>query len=271
MRDDFSLTIKDLLAKRVGYKCSNPNCRKPTIGPRIEKNKVVNIGVAAHITAASEGGPRFNSLLTSNERKQIDNGIWLCQNCAKLIDNDANKYTIELISKWKQISELSASLELEKKTEMSQNLQVDNSPGSINTINQIGNNIIQPIVDIPKPVISLISIETENKLTEDQPWRCLKISKVYKTLVSIHIDSRSAINQIDISMRHESLYCIIPKSNQIITYDSMRNRESNKFIFVRLINPQNGIYQLAVYHDQQILNIGQYIEFHWNSIIWRLE
>lgn len=30
MRDDFSQTTKDLLANRVGWKCSNPNCRKAT-------------------------------------------------------------------------------------------------------------------------------------------------------------------------------------------------------------------------------------------------
>lgn len=28
MRDDFSQRTKDLLANRVGWKCSNPNCRK---------------------------------------------------------------------------------------------------------------------------------------------------------------------------------------------------------------------------------------------------
>ena len=32
MRDDFSQRTKDLLANRVGWKCSNPNCRKATRG-----------------------------------------------------------------------------------------------------------------------------------------------------------------------------------------------------------------------------------------------
>ena len=38
MRDDFSQTTKDLLANRVGWKCSNPNCRKATRGAGMEKN-----------------------------------------------------------------------------------------------------------------------------------------------------------------------------------------------------------------------------------------
>lgn len=60
MRDDFSQKIKDLLANRVGWKCSNPNCRKATRGAGTEKTEIINIGVASHITAASEGGPRYN-------------------------------------------------------------------------------------------------------------------------------------------------------------------------------------------------------------------
>jgi hypothetical protein len=53
MRDDFSLTTKELLAKRVGYLCSNPKCQQPTSGPQEDPSKAVNIGVACHITAAS--------------------------------------------------------------------------------------------------------------------------------------------------------------------------------------------------------------------------
>lgn len=56
MRDDFSQAIKDLLANRVGWKCSNPNCRKAKRGAGTEKTDIVNIGVASHIAAASEGG-----------------------------------------------------------------------------------------------------------------------------------------------------------------------------------------------------------------------
>lgn len=111
--DDFSPTVKDMLAKRVGVRCSNPACRKLTIGPRDDSTKSVNIGVAAHITAASPAGPRFDSSLSSEQRKSANNGIWLCQNCAKLIDNDQFKYTVALLQGWKQVSEEQARIELE--------------------------------------------------------------------------------------------------------------------------------------------------------------
>jgi hypothetical protein len=113
MRDDFPTRTKEILAKRVGYRCSNPECCQPTSGPQEDPNKAINIGVAAHITAASTGGPRFDSLLTSDQRKSVENGIWLCQKCAKLIDSDEARYTVEKIRRWKGLAESKAYKALE--------------------------------------------------------------------------------------------------------------------------------------------------------------
>ena len=100
MRDDFSQSVKDLLANRVGWKCSNPNCRKATRGAGVEKTNIINIGVASHITAASKGGPRYDENMTAQERKSFENGIWLCQSCSKLIDSDEMRYTIEKMERY---------------------------------------------------------------------------------------------------------------------------------------------------------------------------
>lgn len=112
-RDDFSLKTKDILAKRVGFRCSNPNCRKLTCGANENPQKVTSIGVAAHIAAAAKGGPRYDECMTPDERKALSNGIWLCQSCSKLIDVDKTRYTAEVLMKWKTIAEDLAILEVE--------------------------------------------------------------------------------------------------------------------------------------------------------------
>ena len=76
-RDDFSSSTKELLANRVGRRCSNPNCRKLTCGANDDPTKITNIGVAAHICAAAKGGPRFDPNMSTEERKSFYNGIWL--------------------------------------------------------------------------------------------------------------------------------------------------------------------------------------------------
>ena len=112
-RDDFPLPTKRLIAHRAGHRCSNPSCRRSTAGPAIEPTRTVNLGVAAHITAAAPGGPRFNGKLSTDERKSASNAIWLCQNCAKLIDSDPSRYTISLLLTWKDKAESLARSEIE--------------------------------------------------------------------------------------------------------------------------------------------------------------
>ncbi len=113
MRDHFPKPVVETLAKRVGNRCSNPDCRKCTSGPHTEESKAVNVGAAAHITAASPGGPRYDRSLTSDERSAIGNGIWLCQNCAKLVDNDEEKYPKALLRRWKEDAEQEANRQVE--------------------------------------------------------------------------------------------------------------------------------------------------------------
>jgi hypothetical protein len=115
MRDEFSAKAKDLLARRVGIRCSNPGCRHPTSGPQADPNGAVNLGVAAHITAASADGPRYDPGLTSEARCSPDNGIWLCQTCAKLIDSDTIRYTSDMIRGWRKNAEEAAAREMEQR------------------------------------------------------------------------------------------------------------------------------------------------------------
>lgn len=104
-RDNFTAKTVDILAKRVGYLCSNPTCRKATVGPNTAKDRATIVGVAAHITAASAGGPRYDGALTIEQRKDIENGIWLCVNCSTLIDKDPDAFNIAMLNDWKEFSE----------------------------------------------------------------------------------------------------------------------------------------------------------------------
>jgi hypothetical protein len=109
-RDDFSRPVVDRLAKRAGMKCSCPDCRLPTSGPDGDGG-VTNTGVAAHISAASPGGARYDEMLTPDTRSDITNGIWLCQTHAKLIDDDELTYTPAVLRDWKEMAEHMAALE----------------------------------------------------------------------------------------------------------------------------------------------------------------
>jgi hypothetical protein len=101
-RDDFSEGVKRVLAERVGYRCSHPECGALTSGPHTEPGKRVSVGVAAHITAAAGGGPRYNPNLTPEERKAPENGMWMY---GTLVDRDHVRFPESMLREWKARAE----------------------------------------------------------------------------------------------------------------------------------------------------------------------
>jgi hypothetical protein len=130
MADDFSEQVKRILASRVANLCSKPDCRAPTSGPQVDPAKALNVGVAAHITAASPGGPRYDPSLSPEERSGHENGIWLCQNDAKLVDNDSIRFTADQLRKWKRDAEQEAFDRIGRATAQNGRPQLTLMPGT---------------------------------------------------------------------------------------------------------------------------------------------
>jgi len=113
-RDDFPLNVKRALAGRAGNRCSV--CQKSTSGPGPTKGVARSDGVAAHITAASQGGPRFDTSLSHEERRSAANGIWVCTQHGREIDAAESTYSVELLRSLKKIREESATRELQQRS-----------------------------------------------------------------------------------------------------------------------------------------------------------
>lgn len=196
-RDDFSVLTRDRLAKRVGVRCSNPSCRKLTTGPRTESTHIINIGVAAHITAAASGGPRFDPLLSSEERESAENGIWLCQNCAKMIDNDPTRYSTEILRGWKADAEASTLAELEGKpaappTDLSAEIEISYRKKRISGQRHdyclevtLTNRGTEPLgayhLDLTMPAIVVSNVEAQPSYVEDRSDRDTAFFRVKST------------------------------------------------------------------------------------------
>lgn len=109
-RLEFTSKTKRILAERVGYKCSCPDCNVITVGPGEDQNKVILIGEAAHIIGAILDGedklsPRVDSSKTPRDIKSVENGIWLCRNHHKLVDSRTSEYSVSVLRRWKKEAE----------------------------------------------------------------------------------------------------------------------------------------------------------------------
>ena len=104
-RDNFPSAIILKLRDRVNNFCSYPTCKISTRSAHSSPDKSKSTGIAAHICAAAKNGPRYDSNMSMAERKDISNAIWLCSNCATIIDKDPDSYPIALLKKWKHDAE----------------------------------------------------------------------------------------------------------------------------------------------------------------------
>jgi hypothetical protein len=104
-RDEFPDSVKRTVAERVSYHCSNPACRRCTVTPHTDPKKSLKTGEACHIRAAAPGGPRYDPTQTVDQRRNIENAIWLCADCSTRIDRDESAHTVETILAWKHSTE----------------------------------------------------------------------------------------------------------------------------------------------------------------------
>jgi len=104
--DDFTEKAKKNIARRSGHRCAICGCL--TDGPTIDPNDAVSMGDAAHITAASPRGPRYNPDLTTAQRSSPENGLWACKNHHWTIDHDKSRYSVPELEQIKARTEKQA-------------------------------------------------------------------------------------------------------------------------------------------------------------------
>lgn len=83
-----------------GNECAAPDCTKPLVA----RDGVSIVSKICHIEAASPNGPRFNALMTDDQRRHYDNLILLCDECHSIIDNldNVSKYPTSVLKQWKK-------------------------------------------------------------------------------------------------------------------------------------------------------------------------
>lgn len=97
----FSKLKKEGLRQEVGDFCSAPFCGVQTSVYDITTRKRRLTGDAAHICGAKKGGARYADLPSGWKRDGLDNGIWLCAVCHRMIDNSAELFSVETLLAWK--------------------------------------------------------------------------------------------------------------------------------------------------------------------------
>ena len=209
IRDDFSQPIKNTLKMRAAFICSNPNCKKMTIAPSPEnEEKVQYIGIAAHITAATEGGPRFDESLSKEKRKSINNAIFLCGNCSIMIDkNNGIDYKKEVLFEWKKSHDEWVLKQLNKTINTNTNVRVE-------SFKQSG-GITANIINVEK-----LKISEKNEGREHDRQLFIKIDDIFD---EDHLNTIAQSLLADESTNRDD-------QNKLVEIDQFLEKSSNLFL-----------------------------------------
>jgi len=159
-RHEFSPQVKDALARRASFICSNPDCRSMTLAPsRTDPEKYIYVGVAAHLTAAAPKGTRYDPKLTPNQRASIDNAIFLCGTCSVMVDkNNGIDFPLSKLHRWKADHEEWVRASLNKRLDAGDVQTVNIGPTCVQngsvivTQNQFGGQVAHSITNVgPQP------------------------------------------------------------------------------------------------------------------------
>ena len=199
-RDDFTKgTIRDA-AGRVGYRCSFLGCTNTTIGASMEStNKCSVTGVAAHICAAAEGGPRYDKNMSTEERRGVENCIWLCQTHAKLIDTDVKTYSVDVLRRWKVEAEFAASKALANGDYFSEHYKSNGD--NLVVLKQLFDDMV---FDGRFDLMFVMLNQYKTKLSEQYEEFVLR----YRIIYDVYCDRAQLSNHLD-------AYCSLPCKNGI--------------------------------------------------------
>jgi hypothetical protein len=86
-----------------GGKCAFPECQKVLVLKVVGSSAGYSlVGEVAHIVAETQGGPRGNSALALEERNSVENGILMCAEHHKLIDDHPGRFPVEWLLELKR-------------------------------------------------------------------------------------------------------------------------------------------------------------------------
>lgn len=92
---------RKLLWGKSANRCNHTECRKP-LSLEIDKINHTIIGEECHIVAKKTDGPRGNSNLSKKQRDEYNNLILMCKKHHKIIDDNPQIYTVDILEKMKK-------------------------------------------------------------------------------------------------------------------------------------------------------------------------
>ena len=192
-----------LWVKAAG-RCQFHGCNKP-----VWRNNLTlrdgNFGEVAHIIGASEDGPR-GSGESSDLRVDYSNLMLLCQRCHKEIDDDPDRYSVELMRQWKREHEDRIETQTSHSTEVCKSTVVLFTVGIKDRITPINHAAYRNAMFPKYPVDEGIKIDNQDfdRHGDESEW------EAYARVIERRIRTRLEEGIDREAVKHFSVFAIGP-------------------------------------------------------------
>jgi hypothetical protein len=210
-RDDFAPRTKETIARRSGYRCAFPNCRRLTLMLNPEDpSSSVSTGIGAHICAAASGGPRYDPSMTPEERASATNGIWLCASCSATVDKMPDAFSVDTLRYWKQAAERAAARDAQLTTYDIDGLiaEIDNLYHALISFAQ-KNMMLSTVMSFNRrePKWGEMSEEAKARNWEEETNRLLEssVQRKHEYLTEVQPQVTTILNRISVVLGRPSL------------------------------------------------------------------
>lgn len=120
------------------------------------------------------------------ERSSVENGIWLCQNCAKLVDNDPITFSAGLLRGWKDKAEQSAFAEIGKTRSHDDTVVIDDKWIDLGYLRESG---VQKRCEEEGYQVGVVAADQESRKIDLQAWEYVLVEqdgKKYRLKIRDH-------------------------------------------------------------------------------------
>jgi hypothetical protein len=181
-----TLAVVKRLFAHSGNHCAFPKCTTPLV-----QNSII-VGEICHIKAAKPNGPRYDLNQTPEERHSYENLILLCATHHKVIDDDAESYTVERLTRLKEEHVARSIVASEEEAEMGARILIAHSVASIGQSGGITAHVVHQVFNMHSPAGE--AREGANRQSEARKYLAPELQRTIERVLYIH--GRASVNFI---------------------------------------------------------------------------
>ncbi len=207
--------------------------------------------------------------MTPKERSSIDNGIWLCRNCAVLIDRDAEKYRASILRSWKQGAEARALLGINRPARAS-GASVPAKLGTPRSVHEVLSQAGSSMSEIAR-ALGQLDPRLKIRLRNDGSMATIQLDVAGEEALPIRLNPKATPDRItrpdDEKLEHWLFIANLDNwhTERGVLKEARWKIPSAPLAYAMLVNPCDGKAHIEFFFSEEKLDLLRFLHRAWSG------